>query len=96
MTLREIARVSAAEGLTAQEASKKYGINMYSLRKTICRHRMPQLITERERGIETQFKNMTDAQILNYKSILELPKNKDVGATERQMLSNELARRNIK
>jgi hypothetical protein len=96
MTLREIARVSAAEGLTAQEASKKYGINMYSLRKIICRHRMPQLITERERDIETQFKNMTDAQILNYKSILELPKNKDVGATERQMLSNELARRNIK
>lgn len=96
MTLREIARVSAAEGLTAQEASKRYGINMYSLRKIICRYRMPQLITERERDIEKQFKNMTDAQILNYKSILELPKNKNVGATERQMLSNELARRNIK
>lgn len=96
MTLREIARIAAADGLTAQEAAKKYGINMYSLRKIICRYDLPQLITEQERKFETQFKNMTDQQLLTYKSVLDLPKNTGCGNTERELLNNELARREIR
>lgn len=96
MTLREIARIAAADGLTAQEASKKYGINMYSLRKIICRYDMPQLITEQERRLENQFKNMSDQQLQTYKEVLDLPKNRGCGNTERELLNNELARREVR
>ena len=93
MTLREIARIAAADGLTAQEAAKKYGINMYSLRKIICRYDMPQLVTEQERRLEYQFKNMTDQQLQNYKDVLDLPKNRNSGNLERELLNNEFKRR---
>lgn len=93
MTLREIARIAAADGLTAQEAAKKYGINMYSLRKIICRYDMPQLVTEQERRFESQFKNMTDQQLKNYRDVLDLPKNRNSGNLERELLNNEFKRR---
>lgn len=95
LTLRQIARVAAAEGMTAREAATKYGINMYSLRKVICRHDMPNLVSDEERDYIRQFSNMNDQQMLNYKAVLELPKNKDKAKVEKELFWLELKRRGI-
>jgi len=95
ISLREIGRLAAADGLTAKEAAEKYGINKYSLRKVLCRYKMPQLITEQERAIVIQVSNMTDQQLKNYSIVLSLPKNKDVSSMEKEYVTNEIQRRGI-
>lgn len=68
---------------------------MYSLRKVLCRHKMPQLITEHERRIVAQIASMNDKQLKNYSVLLSLPKNKDVSRTEKEYVSKEIERRGI-
>lgn len=95
LTLRQIARLAAINGLTAREAANKYKVNMYSLRKTICRYDMPHLISDNERNYITQFSNMTNQQIKSYGAVLNLPKNINRAKVEKEFFMLELKRRGI-
>lgn len=89
-SLQEIARLAFIEGLTAQEAGKKWGVNYISLRKVICRYNLPTLVTSYERRIRSFFSNMTDLQLRQYDELLRLPKNADVSQRERDYLKQEM------
>jgi uncharacterized protein YfaT (DUF1175 family) len=95
MTLREIARQAAADGLTAEEASEKYKVNKYSLRKIICRYNMPRLATNPERRVQEQFSKMSDQQLENYGKVLQLPKNSGCSKFEKEMFLLEIRKRGI-
>lgn len=95
MTLREVARIALAEGMTAKEAGLKYGISAESIRKTVCRYKLPNLITEYERMIITQVARLNDTQLKSYHDALLLPKNKKVSKTEKNVVAEELQKRKL-
>lgn len=95
MTLREIARIAIADGMTATEAGLKYGVPAESIRKTVCRHKMPNLVTEYERTVVEQVSRMNDTQLRSYAQALLLPKNKKVSKTERNVVDEELKKRKL-
>lgn len=92
-TLQEIARLAYIEGLTAQEAGKKWNVSYISLRKIICRYNMPTLMTTYERNAREQFARMTDIQLRSYEQALRLPKNARVSQKERDYLRDEMKNR---
>lgn len=95
MTLREIARVALAENMTANEAGLKYGVSAESIRKTVCRHKLPNLITEYERTVRQQVARLNDTQLKSYHEALMLPKNKKVSQTEKIIVAEELQKRKL-
>lgn len=95
MTLREIARVALAENMTANEAGLKYGVSAVSIRKTVCRHKLPNLITEYERTVRLQVARLNDTQLKSYHEALMLPKNKKVSQTEKIIVAEELQKRKL-
>lgn len=95
MTLREIARVALAENMTANEAGLKYGVSAVSIRKTVCRHKLPNLITEYERTVRQQVARLNDTQLKSYHEALMLPKNKKVSQTEKIIVAEELQKRKL-
>lgn len=95
MTLREIARIALAEGFTASEAGDKYGVSAESIRKTVCRHKLPTLITEYERTVVQQVARLNDTQLKSYHEALLLPKNKKVSKTEKNVVAEELQKRKL-
>lgn len=95
MTLREIARIALAENMTANEAGLKYGVSAVSIRKTVCRHKLPNLITEYERTVRQQVARLNDTQLKSYHEALMLPKNKKVSQTEKIIVAEELQKRKL-
>jgi len=95
MTRREVARVALAEGLTAKEAGLKYGFSAESIRKVVCRFKLPNLITEYERMIITQVSRLNDTQLKSYNEALLLPKNKNASKTEKNVVAEELKKRKL-
>ena len=95
MTLREIARIALAEGMTANEAGLKYGVSAVSIRKTVCRHKLPNLVTEYERTMRQQVARLNDTQLRSYHAALLLPKNKNVSKTEKIVVAEELQKRKL-
>lgn len=95
MTLREIARIALAEKLTANEAGNKYGVSAESIRKTVCRHKLPNLVTEYERTVRQQVARLNDTQLKSYHEALLLPKNKKVSKTEKIVVAEELQKRKL-
>lgn len=95
MTLREIARVALAENMTANEAGLKYGVSAVSIRKTVCRHKLPNLITEYERTVRQQVARLNDTQLKSYHEALMLPKNKKVSQMEKIIVAEELQKRKL-
>jgi transposase len=94
--LRDIARIAYTEGMTAHEAAEKFGVNVLSVRKVVCKHKMPRLLTAQDKHIMRQLKNMNDTQLLSYSNALSLPKNNSVGKAERLHVQKELELRNLK
>lgn len=95
MTLREIARVALSEGMTANEAGLKFGVSAVSIRKTVCRHKLPCLVTEYERTVRQQVSRLNDTQLKSYHAALLLPKNKDASKTEKIIVAEELQKRKL-
>lgn len=95
MTLREIARVALADGLTASEAGEKYGVSAESIRKTVCRHKLPNLVTEYERMVRQQIARLNDTQLKSYHEALMLPKNKKASKSEKIIVAEELQKRKL-
>lgn len=96
LTLRDIARIAYTEGMTAHEAADKFGVNVLSVRKVVCKHKMPRLLTDQDKHIMRQLKNMNDTQLKSYWNALQLPKNMNGGKTEREHVKKELELRNLK
>lgn len=95
LTLRDIARIAYAEGLTSNEAADKFGVNVLSIRKAVCKHKMPRLLTEQDKHTMRQLANMNDTQLLSYWNALRLPKNKNTSNSEKDHVKKELERRSI-
>jgi hypothetical protein len=95
MTLREIYRLAVCEGLTAVEASAKYGCKSVSLHKVGCKYKLPKLKTEFRKKIDGQIKTMNDTQLKSYWNALLLPKNDKTGHQEREAVQEEIKRRKI-
>lgn len=95
MTLREIARIALCENMTANEAGLKYGVSSLSIRKTVCRHKLPNLITEYERTVRQQVARLNDTQLKSYHEALLLPKNKKASQTEKIIVAEELQKRKL-
>lgn len=95
MTLREIARIALAEGMTAKEAGLKHGVSAESIRKVVCRFKLPNLITEYERMIISQVSRLNDTQLKSYHAALLLPKNKKVSKIEKNVVAEELKKRKL-
>lgn len=95
MTLREVARIALAEGMTANEAGLKYGVSAESIRKTVCRHKMPNLVTEYERTVVEQVSRLNDTQLKSYHQALLLPKNQKTSKTEKNVVAEELRKRKL-
>ena len=93
--MREIARIALAEGMTAKEAGVKFGVSAESVRKVICRFKLPNLITEYERMIIMQVARLNDTQLQSYYKALLLPKNKKVSKIEKNTVVNELKKRKL-
>lgn len=75
MTLAEIYRLAIAEGLTARQAGKKYGVKHTSLQKIKHRNGFPSFTSEWEAKHQSKFASMTDSQLSSYYEALCLPKN---------------------
>ncbi|CAB4144263.1 hypothetical protein UFOVP460_26 [uncultured Caudovirales phage] len=95
MTRREIARIAFAEGMTAKEAGLKYGFSAESIRKVICRFKLPNLVTEYERIVINQVARLNDTQLKSYHTALLLPKNKKVSKIEKNVVAEELKKRKL-
>ena len=96
LTLRDIARIAFSEGLTSNEAADKFGVNVLSIRKAVCKHKLPRLLTEQDKHIMRQLACMNDTQLLSYWNALRLPKNKNTSGSEKEHVKKELERRSIK
>lgn len=94
--MRDIARIAYTEGMTAHEAAEKFGVNVLSVRKVVCKHKMPRLLTDQDKHIMRQLRNMNDTQLKSYWNALSLPKNSKVGKGERGLVQKELELRNLK
>lgn len=81
--------------MTAIEAGLKYGVSAVSIRKTVCRHKLPCLVTEYERMIRQQVARLNDTQLKSYHAALLLPKNKNVSKTEKIVVAEELQKRKL-
>ena len=81
--------------MTAKEAGVKFGVSAESVRKVICRFKLPNLITEYERMIITQVARLNDTQLKSYYKALLLPKNKKVSKIEKNTVVNELKKRKL-
>ena len=77
MRLADAYRLAVAEGLTAKQAGKKYGVKPSSLQKIKHRFKFPSLASEWEFKSQERFSNMTDTQLKSYYEALCLPKNSD-------------------
>lgn len=75
MTLLEIYRIALAEGLTAQQAAKRFGVKYQSVAKVKTKHKLPSLKNEWDSAVEEQLEKMNDSQLLSYFNALMLPKN---------------------
>lgn len=96
LSLRDIARIAFVENMTAKEAADRYGVDVKSIRKVVCRHRLPRLVTEQERHVLRQLSCMNDTQLLSYWNALCLPKNKNASKTEKDCVKKELERRSVR
>lgn len=81
--------------MTANEAGLKYGVSAESIRKTVCRHKLPCLITEYERTVRQQVARLNDTQLKSYHDALLLPKNKNASKTEKIVVAEELQKRKL-
>jgi hypothetical protein len=90
MTLAEIYRLAVAEGLTAKQAGKKYGVKPSSLQKIKHRNGFPSLASEWESKYKERFGSMTDQQLNAYYDALCLPKNYSKCQRERETALYEL------
>jgi hypothetical protein len=84
MTLAEIYRLAIAEGLTARQAGKKYGVKHTSLQKIKQRNGFPALTSELEAKNINKFASLSDNQLNSYYEALCLPKNYSKCVNERE------------
>jgi transposase len=89
MKLVDAYRLAVAEGLTAKEAGKKYGVVPSSLQKIKHRYALPSLASEWESKYKGRFANMTDTQLNSYYNALNLPKNYTKCQKEREAVVAE-------
>jgi hypothetical protein len=89
MTLAEIYRLAVAEGLTARQAGKKYGVKHTSLQKIKHRNGFPPFVSEWEAKHQSKFANLTDTQLKSYYEALCLPKNFSRSVREREACKKE-------
>ena len=89
MTLAQIYRIAVADGLTARQAGKKYGVKHTSLQKIKHRNGFPPLASEWESRHQDRFSSMTDTQLNSYYNALCLPKNYDRSIRERKACKKE-------
>lgn len=96
LTLREIYRYALSDGLTSVEAGQKYNCNPKSLLKIGCKYKLPKLKTEYYKTTKEQISRMNDVQLLSYSKALELNKNQTAGNSEKKIVDEIIAERNLK
>jgi len=92
MKLQEIYRIALADGITAKQAGKRFGVNWKSIVKVRHRYQFPLLKTDSEHEIECQIARMNDTQLGSYLTMLNLPKNSDC-KLERELVVAEFFKR---
>lgn len=89
MNLSEAYRLAVAEGLTAKQAGKKYGVKHTSLQKIKHRYGFPSLASEWESKYQDRFSNLNNTQLKSYYEALCLPKNYSKTIKEREACLKE-------
>lgn len=95
MRLSDIYRIAVAEGLTAQQAGKIYGVKPSSLQKIKHRNGFPSLASEWEAKYKERFSSLTDQQLQSYYEALCLPKNYTECKREREAALEEIKLRGV-
>ena len=89
MSLADIYRIAVADGLTAKQAGRKYGVKPSSLQKIKHRNGFPSLASEWESKHLQKFSGLTDQQLKSYYEALCLPKNYSKCVKEREACLKE-------
>lgn len=95
MNLADAYRLAVAEGLTAKQAGKKFGVNSRSLAKVKSRYGFPTLPSEWEAKYKERFSSLNDQQLKSYYLALVLPKNYENCKREREAALAELRLRKV-